>query len=58
MHMIWHKNEKNRISSGQMNMAKKKSREGYKELNTVPTGNLNSYIDSAIQDADKLVLEC
>lgn len=58
INMVWHKNEKNKISQGQMNTAKNKARGEYKALNSESTKGLKSYISSAIQDDTKLVLDC
>jgi len=58
VNMVWHKNEKKKISQGQMNTSKNKAREEYKILDAESTDGLKSYIESAIQDNNKLVLEC
>ena len=56
--IAWHKNIKKKISGGQMNAAKNKARSQYKELDKENTDGLNAFIDSAIENAEKLVLEC
>ena len=56
--IAWHKNIKKKISRGKMNVAKDDARSYYKVLDKEDTDGLKSFIDSAIEDTDKLVLEC
>ena len=58
VYLVWHKNKKKNVSKGDMNFAKNTARNTYKNLNGNPQNKLESFIDSAIEDENKLVFEC
>lgn len=58
INIVWHKNEKKKISQGKRNVAKNKARGEYKALDSESTEGFHSYIDEAIKANNKLVFEC